>query len=386
MSHSHADDELLKTLCEMIAVNSVNPEWGGPGEKELSKYVVQFFESNGIECKTEEVLPGRFNVYATLPGQCSNQRVILEAHLDTVSVEGISIPPFEPFCRDGLLFGRGSCDVKGGLAAMMHAIRNIKTSGIRPPCDVLLAAVIDEEHIYRGVQGLISQLSNESSTIESVAIVAEPTDCRIAVANKGVLRWNIVVRGNSAHSSKPHLGKNAILDMMAVIDILQRDAESLQRKKHALVGSSSLCISQISGGRQINFVPDECCISIDRRMIPGETPESVLAHYRDLLRPLDTINVEYEAPMIADPAFETSVDTPIVQAAVRTAKALGINPEPCGVPFGCDITKLTRSGIPGIIFGPGCIDQAHTDNEYVEIEQVMIAMQFYEKFLLEYGR
>src|SRR5476651_1411674 len=147
-----SDSPVIQTLADLVRINSVNSFYeGGPGEREIATFVREFFEHRGIVAWEQEVFPNRPNVIARLPGRDPSRRVILEAHMDTVSVRGMSIPPFEPRVADGKLYGRGSCDTKAGLAAMMHAVAAVHEAGLQPPCEVWLAAVVDEEFSYRGV-------------------------------------------------------------------------------------------------------------------------------------------------------------------------------------------------------------------------------------------
>ena len=169
------------------------------------------------------MLPGRSNVIARLPGRNPGRRVVMEAHMDTASITGMSIPPFEPSVQDGRLYGRGSCDTKGGLAAMMHALAWFKENSIKPACEVWLAGAVDEEYMFRGVVALCDGLQADA------AIVAEPTELRAIIASKGVLRWKVRTKGKAAHSSKPHLGVNAISHMAKVISALDREAEALAK-------------------------------------------------------------------------------------------------------------------------------------------------------------
>ena len=166
-----------------------------------------------------------------IPGADPERRLLFEAHVDTAGVEKMTVSPFEPVISDGRLYGRGACDNKGGLAAMMHALANIKRSGTVPACDVWLAATIDEEHSYRGVLGLCEGLRATG------AVVAEPTGMRLVVASKGCLRWRIVVKGRAAHSSKPHLGVSAITPMAGLIVALEEEAQELALAQHPLVGT-----------------------------------------------------------------------------------------------------------------------------------------------------
>lgn len=371
---------VLATLADLVRINSVNSSYdGGPGEGEVAKYVRRFFEARGIETWEQEVFPGRPNVIARLPGKNPNRRLVLEAHTDTVSVKGMTIPPFDPEIRDNKMFGRGSCDTKAGLATMMHALVSLKEEGITPPCEVLLAAVVDEEYSYRGVVKLCEELKAHA------AIVAEPTEMRAVIATKGVLRCRIIVHGKSAHSSKPHLGVNAITHMARVIAAIEEDNTRMAALQHPLVGCGTCNIGVIAGGVQVNFVPDRCVIEIDRRLLPGQRASDAVAHYRQLLQSLEGITAELEEPLLlVDEALDTTAESGVVQTATQVLREMGLNAEPCGVPFGCDASKLSRAGIPSIVFGPGSIDRAHTADEYVELDQVEQALEFQRRFILSF--
>ena len=203
--HSGVITAVIETLADLIRIDSVNPEWSGPGEARVADYIRDYFATESVETIEREVLPGRRNVIARLPGRDPSRRIVFEAHMDTVSVNSMTIPPFDPKIENGKMFGRGSCDVKSGLATMMHALRDVSRSGKTPLCEVWLAAVVDEEHAYHGVLDLIDQL-REDGVQTCAAVVAEPTECRVVRANKGVLRWHIETRGVTAHSSCPRPG------------------------------------------------------------------------------------------------------------------------------------------------------------------------------------
>ena len=371
---------LIQTLSDLVRINSVNSAYeGGPGEAEVAAYVRRFFEQRGIEVSEQVVFPGRNNVVIRLPGRNPNRRLVLEAHMDTVSIKGMTIPPFEPTISGGKLYGRGSVDDKAGLATMMHAVAAIHESGDKPPCDVLLAAVVDEEFSFRGVVKLVEGLKADA------AIVAEPTEMRPVIASKGVLRWRIIVRGRAAHSAKPHLGINAVSHMARIVLELEKDHAALAARPHPLLGPATCNVGVIRGGVQVNFVPDECAIEIDRRMLPGETAAGVLAHYQGVLDSLKKQHADLDAimetPMLVDEALETAADSAIARAACFTLRAMGLDDAPCGVPFGSDASKLSRAGIPTIIFGPGSIDRAHVADEYVEIDQVEQAFEFQRRII-----
>ena len=363
--------DLIATLCDLVAINSVNPAYGGPGELALVEYLEAFFAKLGIETSRQEVFAGRPNLLARLPGRDRSRCIVLEAHTDTVTIEGMSIDPLKPEIRGNRLYGRGSCDTKAGLATMMHTLVHFRQGGNPPPCDLLLAAAVDEEFSYRGVVRLCEGLRADA------AIVAEPTELRAVCATKGVLRFAIVVRGRAAHSSKPHLGVNAIVHMAQVIAALQQHALELAASPHPLVGPATCSIGVIQGGLQVNQVPDFCRIEIDRRLLPGQSASSALEEYRRLLAALPGVEASMEEPLLlVDEALDTAPQHPLISAAGKVLGAMGLNPAPCGVPFGCDASKLARAGVPSMVFGPGSIDRAHTADEYVEINEVEQALQF----------
>ena len=375
---------VIDTLSDFVRINSVNPAYGDDGtEANLAPLVRQFFEQRGIEVFEQEVFPGRTNVIARLPGK-TTRRLVLEAHMDTVSIKGMSIPPFEPTIRDGRLHGRGSVDDKAGLCAMMHAVASLKEEGIVPECEVWLAAVVDEEFSFRGVVKLCEGLQAEG------AIVAEPTELRAVIASKGVLRWRITTHGKAAHSSKPHLGVNAITSMSRLVLALDAENQRLASNTHPLLGPGTNSVGVINGGVQVNFVPDQCTIEIDRRLLPGESSTDALKHYQNIIDQLRAQHPGFEAtmelpPMLVDEALDTPASESIVGVAQQVLESMGLNGEPCGVPFGSDASKLSRVGVPTIVLGPGSIDQAHAADEFVEIAQVEQAVQIYRECIRRFG-
>jgi len=373
---------VLETLAALIRINSINPEYDqGRPEGEIGLYIEQFFRDRGIGTWRQDVFPGRPNVVAKLAGRNPHRRMILEAHVDTASITGMTIPPFEPEVRDGLMFGRGACDNKGGLSAMMHAFATIHESGEAPPCEVWLVTAADEEYSFRGVTKLCELLDSGSA-----AIVAEPTELRAVVASKGILRFKIRTRGKAAHSSKPHLGVNAISQMAPILAELDTNAAHLGSLVHPLLGTATQNVGVIRGGVQVNFVPDECEIEIDRRLLPGESSKEALAAYEALLSRVRAnvagLDASIDPPMLVDEALETPSDSAVAQTASRVLREMGLPDELVGVPYGSDASKLSRKGVPSIIFGPGSIDRAHAAVEYVECDQVIQAEEFYRRFLL----
>jgi acetylornithine deacetylase len=213
------------------------------------------------------------------------------------------------------------------------------------------------------------------------AVVAEPTEFNCVIASKGCLRWRIRTKGKAAHSAKPHLGINAITAMSRIVLMLNEDHERMRQVQHPLLGPGTCNVGVIKGGVQVNFVPDEAVIEVDRRLLPGEEVETVLAHYQSLLDELaqrhPDVIAEMEKPMLQDWPFQTDADTSLVHLSREVLREMNREDSVSGVPFGSDASKFSRLGIPTILFGPGSIDQAHAAIEYVECAEVEAALAFY---------
>jgi acetylornithine deacetylase len=374
---------LIETLSDLVHINSINPAYeGGKGEAVIQRYVADRFRAAGLETVEQTVFPERSNVIAILPGRNRKRRIVFEAHSDTVGIKGMTVDPFGAAIRDGKLFGRGACDTKSGIAAMMHAIIDLKQLGRIPECDIWVAITVDEEHAYAGVLRLCDNLS------AAAAIISEPTQMRLVRASKGCLRFRIRVEGKAAHSSKPHLGVNAIQGMMRVLLALEKDEDRLAAIHHPLVGSATWNVGRIEGGTQVNVVPAECFVEIDRRLIPGEDPNSVRSDYEEFLSHLrrdhPTLDVKFEGPTLSDWPLETAPDTAIVSVLSEVLSNSGLAGTPSGVDFGSDASKFALAGIPSVILGPGSIDQAHTADEYVDLDQVGQAFLVYRDLMLRF--
>ena len=374
---------LVETLADLVRINSINPAYGGGrGEAELQRYIAARFQAAGLETIEQHVFEGRSNVIAILPGRDRSRRIVFEAHGDTVGVDGMTIPPFGAEMRDGQMFGRGACDTKAGMAAMLLALIDLKQSGAVPQCDVWVAAVVDEEHTYRGVVRLCKNLR------ASAAVIAEPTRMRLVSASKGCLRFRIRVVGRAAHSSKPFLGVNAIQGMMRVLRALEIDEDRLAAIQHPLVGKATWNVGKIEGGTQVNVVPADCFVEIDRRLIPGEDPGGVKSEYEQLINGLrnemPALDARLEEPFLTDWPLDTAPNSNIVTLLSEILREQKLAGEPTGVAFGSDASKFARAGIPSVILGPGSIDQAHTADEYVDLDQVEMAFTVYRELMLRY--
>ena len=382
----------IRILSDLVRINSVNAFYqDGPGEGALANSIEAFWESHGIQCWRQPVLPGRDNVIARLPGRGvrrgvqghpTDRRLLLEAHMDTVSVSGMTIEPFEPRIVEGRMYGRGSCDTKAGLACMMAAMVQTKLDGLVPSGDIWMASVVDEEFSCLGVLKLCETLA------ATAAIVAEPTELKTVIASKGVLRWRIVAIGKQAHSSKVHLGINAIHHMAKLVSAIEVYHGALGSIVHPLLGPATGNIGLIEGGVQVNFVPDRCSIQIDRRLLPFEDVQEVLAGYQAVIDAVAAAvpgsRFEMEPPLLYDRGLETAAEAPIARLSCDILRKMGYSDAVEGVAYGSDGTHIRELGIDTIIFGPGSIDQAHTESEYIAIDQVHAAFEYYREIIKEF--
>ena len=360
-----------RLLVRYVGTHSVNPAIdGGAGESDLAGLLVSDLRNWGFDAAREPVHPGgRDNVVATLPGREGAPVVMFHAHLDTVGLSGKATT--EAISTGGNVYGRGACDTKGSLVAMVESLRMLVEIEADRRATVVLVGGVDEEVGGSGAEALAAA----HPEIE-MAVVGEPTGLEIATAHKGVLRFEIATIGMPAHSSKPHLGRNAIYAMGRVLDALQTVyLPALDPVGHPLAGPATLTVTTIRGGTGHNVVPAECVIGLDRRVIPGEHHATLLDEFDSLLDEVD-VPLERRDPFLITGALDTPVNAPVVRALMRAREAAtGQHAEPIGVTYGTDASSLAPAGISCVVFGPGSIDQAHSDEEWVGIEETAQAAE-----------
>jgi acetylornithine deacetylase len=357
---SAREEEAAALLGSLVAIPSVNPAFRTPGapaewfgEAAIAMDVATWLRDQGVEVTLDEVFPGRPNVVAGLHRRNAVRRLLWEGHLDTVQATGMSIDPFRPETRDGRLYGRGAADDKGCLTAFMLALR------------------VDEEYQFRGVTHHLGRGEPADG-----GVAGEPTGLCVVSACKGCVRWEIEVCGRAAHSSRPEEGVDAIaIGADLAVHLRQVFGPLLAARAHPLLGRASLVCSLISGGEGFNNVPARCSLKFDRRTLPNETGQNawreIDAEVRRFAAKLDRgAAVIMHAPFIDSISMEVVPDAAIIVAAGAVCRAEGLPEDVLGVPFGSDASKMTRAGIPTIIFGPGSIDQAHTADEFVSIAEV----------------
>ena len=323
--------------------------------------------------------PGRDNLIAVYESSSSARRILFDAHQDTVPVEGMVIPPFGAHIEGGKLYGRGACDIKGGMAAMVIAFLRLLKEQPRNSASVVLVLTVDEEYTHTGSSALAAQPPG----VIDLAVVAEPTRFELITTHKGAVRWKLGARGTACHSSTPELGDNAIYRMARTLRALEQYAQQLRGSTpDPILGAPSLSVGTIHGGVSPNVVPDECWIELDRRVIPGEEPDSVpgivTQFLKTQLEPEDFERLTFEQPWVRMPALTSRVpETVLCTLQESVARSTGTRPGISGVPFGTDAGPLNRAGIPCVVLGPGDIAQAHTKDEWIELDQLRAAVDVY---------
>lgn len=369
---------VVALLLELIALPSINPAFleGRPrltGEKRMSDFLKSWCGKERMDVETRMVLPGRHNLFATLaPSAKSKGRLVLAPHLDTANIQSESL--LIPRIEKDLVYGRGACDTKGCVAAMLTAMARVARGGRRPErTEIVFLGLVDEESAQEGSRAVAA-----SGWKADLAIVGEPTRLKVVTAHKGDVWLYVDTRGKAAHGSRPELGKNAIEEMARVVTALgEQYALKLQAKRHPLLGRGTINVGTIQGGNQPNIVPDFCRISIDRRTLPGEDEKSVARELRVLFRERRIRASLSNMRGGSCVALETDAALPFVRDFMKAAGQR----QPCGVDYFCDAAVLSAGGIPSVVFGPGDIAQAHTANEWIATNSIETGTDLLESFL-----
>ncbi len=361
---------LTQVLTGLVQINSVNPGlWGeGAGEAEIADYLGQAMRLLGMEVHLDEVAPGRFNAVGILKGTGGGRSLMWNGHMDTVGPNGM-VQSFDAQVRDGKLYGRGSQDMKGSLAAMLSSILALQEAGIHLKGDIILAGVADEEFASLGTEHLVRHYHAQA------AIVTEPTELRLCLAHRGFIAYAIETTGRAAHGSRYDEGIDAIIHMgrfLARLDILEQELR--QRSPHPLVGPPSVHASIIQGGTEYSTYPAQCRLELERRTCPGETADSITGELQTILDQLTAADPKFQAdlhPSLARPPFEVDPAAIIVRS---TAKALSRQTaqaaNPIGVPFWTDAALLSEAGIPTVLLGPTG-HGLHSAEEWVDLQSCL---------------
>ncbi|MGY3565240.1 M20 family metallopeptidase [Sinomonas sp. RB5] len=375
--------DLVSLAAALIAAGGENP---GGTEEATVKVLEAFCLGAGLETQSEPVAPNRPNFTAVLRGG-GQPGLLFLGHSDVVPAgTGWERAPFEPYEHNGRLYGRGSTDMKGGLAAVAVALKALKEAGVDLPSDVTLACTVDEEDLGLGIR---AYTRSHAGARFSGCVVAEPTDLATVIGCRGDSYLDIKVVGKSAHSGRPEDGRNAIDAASKIITLVREDHRRLREDRDPLLGAGSWNVGLIGGGSGTSMVAGECSLSLDRRLMPDDDPHAILAALRQRISAAgidqDGITVSAEVSMEM-PGFRTPEDHPLVAAAVQALADSGFSSQIGGWTAACDGGFIARDlGVPTIVMGPGGLnDQAHQVNESVSIAELMTAARAYALMCLRH--
>ena len=366
---------VIELLQDLVAIPSVNPQ-GNPGtdqvgEQAMGEYVAGFLRGLGADVSLEQIEPDRPNVVASFAPKQAKARLAFAPHLDTVSVAGMSIKPFDPVVRDGKLFGRGSSDTKGPMAAALWAVRDWAQSPARAHSAVhwTFLALMGEE---AGNDGAIALAKRGFSS--DLTLVLEPTSLGVVTAHKGALWLEIDTAGVACHGSTPDNGRNAIYAMRRVLEIIEgKIISDLARKAHPKLGPATINVGTISGGSKINIVPDTCRIEIDCRVVPGIEVEKWRGQVETELRtvvPDVVVRVQRYSPPL-------DTDESLSWVQRLGAQARGFTT----APWFSDASVLSGPRCPAVCVGPGSIAQAHTKDEFILVRDLEDGADFFRRWI-----
>ena len=380
-------EEICTLVRKLVSISSINI----PGEKEgqqleIGNFIYKKFQEIGLNnVRFQDVYPGAKNVLGETLASSKKTGIIFNGHMDTVNVNNMKIDPFRGSVIDGKIYGRGTADMKSGLAAAIFAVKAILDLNINLSKGIFLTAVVDEESSGRGINKLISE-----GIQAEYGIVGEPTcyggRLKIAIAHKGRAEMEVTVKGKASHGCAPELGINAISRMCEVIQAIEKELpKKLSLNSHPLLGTGTINVGVINGGTQSNIVPDTCTIKIDRRILPGEDLEDVQNEIEDILEKLrkkdSKLNVSVKPTKNsllrrAQP-MEISPDEKIAKmASLAIEQVTGAPGLIWGSPGYTDASPMVnKAKIPTIVLGPGRV--GHTQDEHVHIDEVITCTKVY---------
>jgi acetylornithine deacetylase len=371
------------TLADLVQINSVNPDLdsNGCGEQEIGMYINRLLESFQLKSEIHSLGPERINVVGILEGTGEGKSLMLNAHMDTVGVQGMQ-NPFSGAVKDGKLYGRGAYDMKGSIAAMLAVAKAIKEQNIKFAGDLVLAFVADEEFESKGTQQLIREYKTNG------AIVAEPTDLNICLAHRGFAVYEITTKGKTAHGGNNHIGIDANSKMGLLLAELDALSNKLSRKKgHPLLGQASVHVPLIKGGQSLFIYSDECTINVERRTLPGESGKDILSELESIIEKISRRDDNFKAtikPLIWREPYEISENKPVVDSLRQSAvSVLGRQPSYIGHSWWEDSALIGKNGTETVIMGPkgGGIHEAV---EWVDIQSVVDLSEIFLKTAIIY--
>lgn len=378
----------IRRLRDLVAIPSVNPMGRDDlpadlvGEQRIAEYVGAALSRMRLDVSLLGTA-GRTSVIAEARAAAGAETVLVASHLDTVPVDGMEIDPFDPSVRDGRLHGRGSCDTKSGMAALLEALERVLSRGSLRR-NVIVVGESDEEHRSVGAFDVLAALGTRRP---DWALATEPTGLRLIHAHKGVVHARVRARGLACHSSDPTAGRNAIVLVARAILAIEASARVFLERPHPDLGAATLSIGVVRGGQAPNIVPDDAWLWVDRRTLPSESPELVKRELEDVLAKAGlAAEVVIDSCREEKPPLGNDRDSLSVRATADALDSLGLASDVAPVAFGTDAGVFSRQGIPSVVIGPGSIALAHTAREFVPIDEVETMVRIFERLFETSGR
>lgn len=364
--------DLLQQLIRIPSVNPDNsPGTDQTGEAAMAEFLAAWLKDLGAEVELEEILPGRPNLIARFAPLDGRPRILLGPHTDTVGVSGMTIDPFGAEIRDGRVWGRGSSDTKGPMAAMLWGLREHADHLASSPVAIDFVAFMGEESGQWGSR----KFGQDHGSEYEFAIVGEPTDLNVVHTTKGSMWATLRTHGKAAHSSQPERGENAIMKLARGLDVLERELnEQLATFTHPILGRSTLNVGLVRGGSRPNIVPDLAEAEIDIRTTPS---------LRDAGGPLNLVRAALAGGdmEIIDPHDNPPMETDPDHPWIRRIQSVRPESQGVGAPWFSDAAHLSAAGVPSVCMGPGSINQAHTADEFIEIAALEAGAAFFSSFI-----
>lgn len=371
------DPELVSLVQRLVEIDSSNPDLGstGRGEAAVADFITGWLAPHGCEISRLEASPGRPSVVAIWRGSGGGRTLMLNGHIDTVSLDSYEGDGLAPVVREGAMFGRGSYDMKSGIAAMMIAA---STAAERPHRgDIVLALVADEEFESAGTVEVLKHVTADG------AVVVEPSDGEVTLAHRGLVWLDVVITGRAAHGSRPDLGRDAIVQagrFLARLGDLARDLAS--RPGHPILGSANVHASLVRGGVEMSSYPAECTVGVEWRTLPGQDVDTVVAEIDALLVAVSAEHPGFSCrivPGLTEPPFEADRSSAVVHSVLASVEAVtGRAPVLRGEPFWTDCALLAEAGIPAVLFGVTG-GGAHAATEWVDLASVETVARVLER-------
>jgi acetylornithine deacetylase len=373
---------VTELLSSLVRIPSVNKFISGrnDAEHDVAAYLDMCAKKFGLRSRFLEVPGAGSNLLITREFSGKSPWIMFAAHMDTVSSDGMETDPFGGEEKNGRIYGRGSCDDKGSIAAALWALKETGSS----PNNIALLLTIDEEQRRNGAGFFAEKQLPALGFMPLGVIVAEPTSLKPVVAHAGIGHFSVIVHGKAAHAADPSKGRSAIKDMVKVMDAIEKNYINRLTATDPLCGKAQCSINMISGGRQVNAIPDECTIRVDRRVMPGEDVKGIIPAVEKALEPLrkEDPSIKFSiSPEFSDSPLSQDLSHPFILGTLACLERSGLDAAPIGAQFATDAGALSGAGLACVVLGPGEDHLAHTANESIGVNELEEGVRIFKAMM-----